>query len=135
MESTSALLIFDGDCGFCTSAAIWTKKGWRGDERIVAFQELGPAGLARVGLSVEDAERAAWWVDGSGKTWRGHRAIAKSLQAGTGARRTVGRVMGSPLATPFAALAYRLAVRYRHRLPGATAACQVRGGSPTSGKV
>ena len=131
----TALLIYDGDCGFCSTSARWTRKGWRNEAEIVAYQQLGEDGLAALGLSVRDAEQAAWWMDESGKLWRGHRAIAKSLQASTGARRAVGLALGSPVLSPLGALAYRLVVRYRHKLPGATDACRVGDETATRAKA
>jgi predicted DCC family thiol-disulfide oxidoreductase YuxK len=130
-----ALLIYDGDCGFCTASARWTKRGWSSDARIVAYQELGESGLEDLGLSVRDAEQAAWWVDEAGELWRGHRAIAKALQASAGSRRAVGLALDSPVLSPLGALAYRLTVRYRHKLPGATDACRTGDQSATRAKV
>jgi predicted DCC family thiol-disulfide oxidoreductase YuxK len=123
--AATALLIYDGDCGFCTSAARWSAQGWHGQERAVSFQELGAVGLEALGLSVAQAEQAAWWVDESGSLFRGHRAIGASLVASGGRRAMVGHAISTPPLSWVAAVGYRVVVRYRHRLPGATAACKI----------
>ncbi|MGI8492089.1 MAG: thiol-disulfide oxidoreductase DCC family protein [Acidimicrobiales bacterium] len=116
------VLVFDGDCGFCTSSARWAAKGWTGDARAVAWQHLGPDGLVRLGLTVAQAQAAAWWVDESGAVFRGHRAIGKSLLACRGWRRAAGALVLTPPLGWVAAGVYRLVVRYRHWLPGSTEA-------------
>jgi predicted DCC family thiol-disulfide oxidoreductase YuxK len=117
-------LVFDGDCGFCTSSAGWLVRGWHDGPTAVAWQQLGPDGLATIGLSVEDAGQAAWWVDDEGQLFRGHRAMAKALLASSGLRRAAGAVINVPPLKWAAAAAYRLVVKYRYRLPGGTAACR-----------
>ena len=57
------MLVFDGNCGFCTWSAHWVARGWRGRARAVPWQALGPEGLAELGLTVDEAGDAAWWVD------------------------------------------------------------------------
>jgi hypothetical protein len=104
------VLVYDGDCGFCTSAAEWV-----GGER-AAWQQLGPDGLARLGLTVEDARDAAWWVDETSR-YRGHLAIGHALAA----RSPLGRALLVPPLRWLAAGAYPLVVRLRHRLPACRA--------------
>ena len=109
------VLVFDGECGFCTSAAEWV-----GGER-APWQDLGAEGLAELGLSVEEAREAAWWVDGAGR-YRGHLAIGHALAE----RSRLGRVLLVPPLSWLGAAAYPLVARYRHRLPGGTPACRAR---------
>lgn len=121
----TGLLIFDGDCGFCTSSARWVAKRWVPGPKAVAWQHLGAEGLAELGLTVEQAREAAWWVDGTGRLFAGHRAVAMSLAACTGWERTAGLLISRPPLSPLAAVIYRLVTRYRYRLPGGTPACRV----------
>jgi predicted DCC family thiol-disulfide oxidoreductase YuxK len=79
-----AVLIYDGDCGFCTSAALWADKGFRHGERTASWQSLGEATLASLGLGPDDVEGAAWWVSADGRLERGHRAAGRALEAGGG---------------------------------------------------
>ena len=123
MTSREPILIYDGDCGFCTSVAVAISRRWRIPAEAAAWQSLGESGLAELGLTPEAAQRAAWWVDGDGRRFRGHRAVAKALLAARGWRRVVGEVILIPPVSWASAVGYRLVVRYRHRLPGSTNAC------------
>lgn len=115
------LLIFDGDCGFCTSCAMWAQRRLR-DADVLPGQRLD---VAAHGLTARDVSAAAWWIDGEGRVHRGHRAIGKALQA---CGRWWWLVSWACLVPPFswvAGAAYGLIARFRHRLPGATPACRV----------
>jgi predicted DCC family thiol-disulfide oxidoreductase YuxK len=123
-----ATLVFDGDCGFCTTAAMWAARGHVvGPLEIVAWQNLGVRGLADMGVSVPDAQKAAWWVDESGARWRGHRAVAMALRSGRGWRSPAGRLLLVPPVSWVAAGVYPVVARFRHLLPGATPACRAGG--------
>lgn len=123
-DARGAVLVFDGDCGFCTTAARWAEKGFHHGERAEAWQVLGPDVLSSIGLSLHDAEQAAWWLDADGRRERGHRAVGRALQAGGGRRRVAGRLILTPPASWLAAGVYRLVVRWRYRLPGGSPACR-----------
>lgn len=127
-ESRHSVLIFDGDCAFCTTTAHWAATSFRHGERIQSAQSLGDQELESWGLSRQDVGRAAWWVDADGRLARGHRAVGRALQAGGGGRRAAGWIVVTPPASWVAAGLYRLVVRWRHRLPGATPACRVDDG-------
>jgi predicted DCC family thiol-disulfide oxidoreductase YuxK len=121
-----ATLIFDGDCGFCTTCAYWAQRRFRHGERAEPWQLLGDGRLERFGLSEQDVKEAAWWVDGGGVRERGYRAVGRALVAGGGWRRAAGRLVLTPPVSWLAASVYRLVVRWRYRLPGGTPACRVR---------
>jgi predicted DCC family thiol-disulfide oxidoreductase YuxK len=123
----SGLLIFDGDCGFCTSSAGWMSRRWPPGRSAVAWQQLGADGLADLGLTPAQAQQAAWWVDAGRRRFRGHRAIGKSLLAGNGWLRAIGGAIMVPPLSWCAAAGYAVVVRYRYRLPGGTPACRVPG--------
>jgi predicted DCC family thiol-disulfide oxidoreductase YuxK len=115
------LLIFDGDCGFCTSCARWAQRRLR-DADVVPGQQLD---VSAYGLMARDVSAAAWWVDGAGQVYRGHRAIGKALQACDGWWRLVSWPCLTPPFSWVAWAGYGLVARFRHRLPGATPACRV----------
>jgi len=119
-----ALLLFDGDCGFCTTLARWAQKGFRHGERAEAWQLLGTQALDRLGLTVSDVQQAAWWVDVDGGLARGHRAVGHALGAGGGWRRAAGAVVLTAPTSWAAAGVYRLVARWRSHLPGGTPACR-----------
>jgi predicted DCC family thiol-disulfide oxidoreductase YuxK len=119
------LLVYDGDCSFCSSSAHWIAARWQGPEQAVAWQQLGAVQLESLGLSLDDVRCAAWWVDRGGRAWRGHVAIALALRAARGWPSVVGRVLLVPPFRWLAAGAYPLIARWRHRLPGGTPACRM----------
>ena len=123
----SGLLIFDGDCGFCSSSADWVARSWPAGPRAVAWQHLGPETLEELGLSREQAQEAAWWVDATGKRFKGHRAITKSLLAARGWKQVVGALITIPPLSWGAAALYPVIVRYRYHLPGGTPDCRIGG--------
>jgi predicted DCC family thiol-disulfide oxidoreductase YuxK len=124
MTPATGLLIFDGDCGFCTSSAEWVSRSWPPGPETAAWQHLGDKRLAELGLTTREAQDAAWWVDGAGRKFRGHRAMAKSLLAARGWKRAAGALIDVPPGSWVAAAAYPLITRYRYHLPGGTPACR-----------
>ena len=121
----ASLLVYDGDCSFCSSSARWIAARWQGPEQAVAWQHLSADQLGRLGLTLDDVRCAAWWVDGGGRTSRGHVAIARALRAAPGWPSVVGRVLLVPPFRWLAAGAYPLIAHWRHRLPGGTPACRM----------
>jgi predicted DCC family thiol-disulfide oxidoreductase YuxK len=119
------VLVFDGDCGFCTSAAEWVSRDARPGSESVAWQHLGADRLKDLGLSIQEAQEAAWWVDETGRLFKGHRAIAKTLLCCRGWRRTGGTLLSIPPLSWLSAAVYPVVVRYRYRLPGGTPACRL----------
>lgn len=110
------MLVFDGDCGFCTASARWLEQ--RG-AAVVAWQTLD---LDEYPLTVAEVDEAAWWIDGSGVAHRGHRAIGLALRAAGGAWGIVGTMLVNPPLSWLAGPVYALVARNRHRLPGAAGA-------------
>ena len=105
------MLVYDGDCDFCTASAR------RVGTPAVPYQELGVDGLARFGLTLDDARRAAWWVDEGGRTFRGHLAIPHALASTHGPRAVAGRILLVPPFRWIAAGVYPLVVRWRRFIP------------------
>jgi len=124
------LLIFDGDCGFCTASARWISSRWTRPALAVPWQALGEERLHDLGLSGEDVRGAAYWISRRGRASRGHRAVGHSLLAAAGWHRALGAALLLPPVSWLARPGYWLVARYRHRLPGATPACQPESGPP-----
>jgi len=145
------LLIFDGDCGFCTTSARWAERRIADSVAVVPWQSVN---LDAFGLTQDDVTTAMYWVDGSQRPHRGHRGVGFVLRAiaahyqtrsarhalqsppASALTRTRYRLIGwlarigallclAPGTSIVADYAYRLVARNRHRLPGATAACQL----------
>jgi predicted DCC family thiol-disulfide oxidoreductase YuxK len=125
MEREEApLLIYDGDCSFCSSSARWIITHGHGP-RAVAWQHLNTGQLERLGLTLDDVRQAAWWIDPDRGPSRSHVAIGRALQAADGWPSIVGRLLLVPPFRWLAAGAYPLLARWRHRLPGGTPACRL----------
>jgi predicted DCC family thiol-disulfide oxidoreductase YuxK len=124
-DGQSSVLVYDGDCGFCTTAARWVSRKFRHGERAEPWQILGESFLEEHGLSFDDVQDAAWWVDTRGLRERGHRAIGRALQSGGGLRGVLGWFVLTPPTSWLSACVYQLVVRWRYRLPGGTPACRV----------
>lgn len=116
------LLIFDGDCGFCTTSAQWIEHRLPANVHVEPWQRLD---IGSYGLTEQNVTTAAYWVDDRGRTYRGDAAIAKSLVAAGGVWKPIGWLLQIPPISLFAAIGYRLVARYRDKLPGATPACKV----------
>ena len=117
----SARLVFDGDCGFCTSSANWLAKGDR--VAIVPWQFLD---LDAVGLTVEQVSTSVWWLQDERPAEHSSRAIGRALVVRGGVFAWMGRILMVPVVRPPADAVYRLVARNRHRMPGGTPACQMR---------
>lgn len=119
-------LIFDGDCGFCTTAATWIERRWPVDSamstpwQFLSEDELGALGLTRAMVS-----RKVYWHDESGN-FAGERAIARALQAARGPWKIAGHLLDVIPIRTVARPAYWLVARFRHRLPGGTPACRMQ---------
>jgi predicted DCC family thiol-disulfide oxidoreductase YuxK len=119
------LLIYDGDCPFCTASSNWISTQWGSRARAVAWQTLAPHALAEYGLTPGDARDAAWWIDETGRRSRGHLAVAQALAAGSGWPAAAGRVLQVPPFRWIAGALYPLIARRRHRLPGGSPSCRM----------
>lgn len=114
-RGTTAVLIYDGDCGFCRSCAAWIAPRLPKGVRTAPYQELD---LAELGVSEQAAAAAVLWVEGRGAHWTGHAAVGKALAAAGGCWAPLGRALTTwPVSLP-ARLGYALVARNRHRLRG-----------------
>lgn len=115
------VLLYDGDCAFCTSCARLAEKRIRPDAVIVAWQF---ADLAELGVSEAQATDAVQWVGVDGAVRSGHEAVAAMLISAGPISRLIGRLLRWPGISGVAARAYTLIAANRHRLPGGTPTCR-----------
>src|SRR5690606_41531860 len=73
------MLVFDGDCGFCTSSARWIEKRLPDTVEVVPWQFLDDLGA--LGLTPAEAAAQAWWIDAEGRRHSGPLAIGKARAA------------------------------------------------------
>jgi predicted DCC family thiol-disulfide oxidoreductase YuxK len=114
------VLVYDGDCGFCTASARQARRITPKHITIAASRGLD---LSALGLSADECDAALQFVDHTGAVHSGAEAVASLLRECRGAWPLVGRTMSLPGVRGVAASTYRLVARNRHRLPGATASC------------
>jgi predicted DCC family thiol-disulfide oxidoreductase YuxK len=134
MNARAALpiLVFDGDCGFCTSSARFLVR-WVVRRRTgPALPEFEPSVepwqrlyLAELGLTPDQCRAAVQWVGKDGQVASGHEAIAAVLRAGRPGWRPVGALLVTPGFSRLAGHLYSWIARHRYALPGGTPACRV----------
>ncbi|MBB4710275.1 putative DCC family thiol-disulfide oxidoreductase YuxK [Streptomyces luteogriseus] len=124
---TRPVLIFDGDCGFCTTSVGVAQRLVRPRCDAVAWQR---ADLASLGVTAERAHHEVLWVTPTGRVYGGAQAVAKILLSAGGVWSVVGAVLSLPPLRWAARAVYRLVADNRGRLPGGTAACAVPGAKP-----
>jgi predicted DCC family thiol-disulfide oxidoreductase YuxK len=123
------VLVFDGDCAFCTNCASFLKRIGP-DAEIVPWQF---ADLADLGITAEQATEAVQWVEPGGTVRSGHEAIGAVLGRTGLPWWVLGRAILLPGVSWLAGKVYGLVARNRYRLPGGTPACRVeRAGPPAS---
>jgi predicted DCC family thiol-disulfide oxidoreductase YuxK len=113
------ILVFDGDCSFCTSfVRLLERIGLRAET--VAWQI---ADLDELGITERQAAEAVCWIGIEGTVRTGHEAIGAALGTAGPGWRFAGHIVLLPGISRLAAVIYRLTARNRHRLPGGTPAC------------
>ena len=122
-KSETAVLIFDGDCGFCTTTANYIKANSSVELEIQPWQWVE---LSDYGLTNEQASSKVQMVVNA-KTFGGHKAFAKLLRI---QKQWWFKILGVLLVTPpfswGGRLGYYYIAKYRHKLPGGTPACALR---------
>jgi len=116
------LLVFDGDCAFCTT---WARRGqrWLGLDHVEPWQFLE---LDELGLTRAECEQAVQWVADDGDHCAAEFAVVAALRHAGGVWAVLGRIMALPGIRQLAGVAYRFVARYRYKLPGGTPACSLR---------
>jgi len=120
---TPPVLLFDGDCAFCSSTARWLHARVPTPTALEPWQwtELEP-----LGVSVDEVDVAVVLVDVNLHKTHGPEAFAGFLRSSTsGFWRGCGRVLGLRPALVVAWPVYRWIARNRHRMPGGTAQCSL----------
>lgn len=112
-------LVYDGDCGFCTTCVHLMDRLRIRPDVVIAWQH---ADLDALGLTPEQCSTAVQWVGDDGSHRSGHLAVAAVLR---GPWRPVGLLLAAPGVSWLAARAYDWIAAHRMSLPGGTPACAV----------
>ncbi|MGW0560155.1 thiol-disulfide oxidoreductase DCC family protein [Streptomyces sp. NPDC003016] len=117
---TEPVLVYDGDCAFCTTSVNFAERLLRPRCEITPWQF---ADLDSLGVTRQRAAYEVLWVTPAGAVHGGAQGVAKLLlNAGRG-----WAVLGALLTLPplrwLAHGVYRLVANNRERMPGGTPAC------------
>ncbi|MEO6653872.1 MAG: DCC1-like thiol-disulfide oxidoreductase family protein [Ilumatobacteraceae bacterium] len=123
IDTGRPVLVFDGECGFCTSSAGFGRR-WLGLEHVEPWQRLD---LATLGLSVEQCEAAVQWVAEDGTVASAEDAVVGALRYSGGVWSALGRAIDLPGVHRLAGVAYRWVAEHRGSLPGGTPALRQPG--------
>ena len=121
MIATKQVLIFDGDCAFCSSSARLLRKMTKNKIAIEPYQKLD---LESLDLTAELTSKAVYFVS-SGKRFVAAAAIAQTLIESRTLWALVGWFLKLPVIRNIAKPIYYLVAANRHRLPGGTPECQL----------
>ena len=73
------MLVYDGDCPFCTATALWLKRHARAPLRLIAFDDVDTSKLLTE-LSKAEIEASAHFVTPEGIEYHGGEAVTRSLR-------------------------------------------------------
>lgn len=122
--SGPGILLYDGDCAFCTTSATWIRDHARtvpGDE----VRPWRPADTEAYGVTPAQAEREIHYVSPTGAVLGGSLAIFAWWQRCGAPWKQLGLLLSLPVARQLSAVGYRQIAAHRHLLPGATDACRM----------
>jgi predicted DCC family thiol-disulfide oxidoreductase YuxK len=108
------VLLYDGDCGFCTQLVARASARLDADVDYLAFQT---APLTTYGVSLAEARHSLLWVSVEGRIGHGSEAAARLLVSSGGACALLGRLLLAPPFSFVAAGTYWLVARFRGHLP------------------
>ncbi len=121
MAAQLPVLIFDGDCAFCSSSARLLRKITQNKIALEPYQFLN---LKDYDLTEEQTSKSVYFVTKS-ETFSAAKAIAKCLMAAKTPWSIAGFLMNIPVVISIAELVYVLVAKNRHRLPGGTPECSL----------
>jgi len=124
--SHDPVLVYDGDCAFCSSCVRWAEQYPRAGLSAAGWDAVPyqTADLAALGVTADRAERELLWITPLGTVYGGADAVARLLMRSGGAWAYAGGLLALAPVRPLAAALYRLVARYRHALPGGTPTCK-----------
>ena len=114
------LMIFDGDCGFCTSSVNVIKRWIRPDCDIEPWQLTA---IEQFNLTPEECSTAVQYVDADRGVHSGSRAVMRMLRDAPLPWPVLGAIGDAPGIAWVADRTYRWIALNREKLPGSTPAC------------
>jgi len=116
------VLVFDGDCAFCSSSVRFAQR-WIGRmPTVVPYQRTN---LAALGLTEAACQVAVQYVARDHRVHAAEDGVSALLLAAGKGWWLLGALMRVPGIHWPSGVAYRWVARNRHRLPGGTTACSL----------
>jgi predicted DCC family thiol-disulfide oxidoreductase YuxK len=116
------LLVFDGDCGFCTSSVAFARRWISRDTDAVPWQRTD---LDSLGLTENACQQAVQYRDNRGLWFSAGAAVIALLRDARPPWSWLGRVLAVTAVAPAVERLYAFVANNRSRLPGGTPACQL----------
>ncbi len=121
-SSGPIVLIFDGDCSFCTTVSNFAVRNTRREIVAEAWQLVD---ASKYGLTKEETAKHVYLIS-KDKTYSASCAVARLLANKKNfGFRAIGFLLMVPPISWLAIPGYYLVARFRHKLPGGTPACKL----------
>jgi predicted DCC family thiol-disulfide oxidoreductase YuxK len=120
--STRPLLVYDGDCAFCTTSVRFAERRIRPRCTTVPWQF---ADLDALGITEQRAEHELLWLAPDGTVHGGAQAVSRLLMSAGRGWAVPGALLAVPPVRWIAHGVYRLIANNRERMPGGTPACAI----------
>lgn len=116
------VLVYDGDCGFCTKSVEWLARKNLLGYPARAWQNFDQRKLP----ATPEVLQTKVVLDRPGYApLGGADAFAACTRASSSPFRWLGGIMGLPMVRWFARTVYRVVARNRHRMPGSSGTCRI----------
>lgn len=89
MADERLVLVYDGECAFCSRLARWVERHDPG-RRVSVKANQEPGVTEALGLTRQEVDRASWAVERGGRRFEGAAAISRVLRELGGAWRALG---------------------------------------------
>lgn len=116
------ILIYDGDCAFCSSTVRLLQRLMPKHPAMEPFQFVA---TEKYGLTKQQCAEEIKYVDDQRSVFGGEAAFRKFFYEAGGAWRLLSRLMMIPGVLQISSHVYRWVAKNRHRLPGGTPTCSL----------
>lgn len=116
------ILIYDGDCAFCSSTIRLIKQLMPQHPPMEPFQFLRTEDY---GLTRQKCGEEIKYVNANGQVYGGEAAFKNFFRDAGKAWKLIALIMSVPVVQQVSGLVYRWVARNRHKLPGGTPTCSL----------
>jgi predicted DCC family thiol-disulfide oxidoreductase YuxK len=116
------ILIYDGDCAFCSSTIRLLQRFMRTHPPMEPFQFTE---VSNYGLTKQECATEIKFVDLEGDIHGGEAAFKKLFFEAGGVWRLFGGLLALPMVRQASGVVYRWVAKNRHSLPGGTPTCSM----------